>query len=136
MYEFDKAIKLSSELIRCDQNMTEIESVQALIIRSSALERKQEYQKALTDLQNATSIRPNVENGYINYKISKLSNEKNFSKIDSYNSDANTRSSNRGFDCQVDLIMDDEENEDNDSIQLIKAIKTIKEQFKNEYMQS
>ena len=50
MYEFDKAIKLSSELIRCDQNMTEIESVQALIIRSSALERKQEYQKALTDL--------------------------------------------------------------------------------------
>ena len=127
MYEYDKAIKLSSELIRCDQNMTEIESVQALIIRSSALERKSENQKALTDLQNATSIRPDVENGYINNKISKLSNEKNIYKKDSsYNSDANTRSSCRGFDCQVDLIMDDE-NEDNDSIQLIKAIKTIKE---------
>lgn len=40
---------------------------------------------------------------------------KNLSKIDSYNSDANTKSSCRGFDCQVDLIMDDEA-EDIDSI--------------------
>jgi hypothetical protein len=50
MYEFDKAIRLSSELIRCDQDMKDIETVQALIIRSSALERKQDSAKALIDL--------------------------------------------------------------------------------------
>ena len=135
MYEFDKAIRLTSELISCDQNMKDIETVQALIIRSSAHEKKQNYLKALTDLQNAAQIRSNIGVGYINNKIDKLANTKNFTKIDSYYSDANTRSSCRGFDCQVDLIMDDE-TEDTDSLQLVKAISTLKERFQNEYMQS
>jgi hypothetical protein len=50
MYEFDKAIGLTSELISCDQTMKDFETVQALIIRSSALEKKENYVKALTDL--------------------------------------------------------------------------------------
>jgi hypothetical protein len=109
MYEFDKAIGLTSELISCDQTMKDFETVQALIIRSSALEKKENYVKALTDLQDATKIRTNtgIGFGYIKNKIEKLANTKNFTKRDSFNSNSNTRSSCRGFDCQVDLIMDD-----------------------------